>query len=118
MAIRKIGILGEQLAKDYLLTLGYRMIAQNYRCQLGEIDLIMQDEDDLVFIEVKTRRSLTYGALEETISCSKRKKIHLLAAYYLQQIKEPETICRFDAILIRLKPDASLLEMKHLKQAF
>lgn len=75
---RRIGQWGERAAADYLLALGYELIAQNARTPYGEIDLVMQHGEITVFVEVKTRTSNRLGLPEESIT--PRKQEHMLAA--------------------------------------
>ena len=85
MKRRETGILGEKLAKDYLKKRGYRIRETNYRCPEGEADIIAEHEDCLVFVEVKTRRSLEFGIPEESITAEKRERLRAVAARYQQE---------------------------------
>src|SRR5205807_6725350 len=77
-----LGRTGERLAAEELLRQGYRIVQQNFRCKHGEIDLIAEDEHDLIFVEVKTRRGNAYGLPEEAVTARKRQKIIQVASYY------------------------------------
>ena len=74
MKRRDTGILGEKLASEFLKKRGYRIREANYRCPQGEIDLIAQHNDYLVFVEVRTKKSLDFGSPEESITAIKNKK--------------------------------------------
>lgn len=89
----------EQKAVRYLQSLGYQMIAANFRCRLGEIDIVAKDGAYLVFLEVKYRASTNFGQPLEAVHTSKQRKICKAAAYYCLKYgvsdKQP---CRFDAL--------------------
>ena len=93
---RKIGFEVEEAAKKYLLDKGLKFIKSNYECKLGEIDLIMQDKDTLVFVEVRFRSSQKYGGALASISASKRSKIIRTAKLYLlERDLYDKVFCRF-----------------------
>ncbi|ODS24974.1 YraN family protein [Candidatus Endobugula sertula] len=96
---QRIGKQAEISAKCYLEQQGLVLISENYSCKLGEIDLIMDDADQVVFIEVKYRKSASYGSSIEMVNPRKQKKIILTARHYLHQHHLTETISsRFDII--------------------
>ena len=89
----------ESAACDYLQQQGLQLVARNFRCRTGEIDLIMQEQQCLVFIEVRYRHKKNYGSGAESITVSKRKKLLRTAEYYLLQQQLVDKItCRFDII--------------------
>ena len=95
----KLGYQGEAQAREYLLQQGLAFRASNYRCRLGEIDLIMQDGADLVFIEVRARSSSAYGRAIESITFQKQQKLLKTAALYLLSNKlQDKLACRFDVL--------------------
>lgn len=96
----KLGKRGEQLAQKYLKNLGYEIIIVNYRCKLGEIDIIATKDDYLVFVEVKTRRNKNYGLPYESVSFEKQKTIRRVAAYYLKANNIFQKNCRFDVVSV------------------
>ena len=77
---KAVGGLGEDFAVYYLESCGYRIIERNFRCRLGEIDLIAQDGKTLVFVEVKTRRSRRYGSPQEAVTTAKQAKLRTVAS--------------------------------------
>ena len=79
MKRRHIGILGENLAKDFLKKRGYRILETNYRCPAGEIDIIARQKDYLVFVEVRTKKSLEFGSPEESITPAKKDRMRATA---------------------------------------
>ncbi len=95
----KIGFAAEELAKDYLTKQGLTWTKSNYRCRLGEIDLIMRDKTDLVFVEVRARASNAFGGAIASITHSKRQKLIRTALLYLQTTKLYDKLpCRFDVV--------------------
>lgn len=93
------GIAAEELAARYLTTHGLRIVARNFRCRMGEIDLIAEDGETLVFVEVRLRRGTRFGGAIASISYPKQKKLIATARFYLAGLRDvPE--CRFDAILL------------------
>jgi putative endonuclease len=112
-----VGRDAETDAKKYLENHGLRLIETNYRCLRGEIDLIMQDNEYLVFIEVRSRTNIKYGNAIESINHSKKRKIILAAMHYLQKSKLLYTAtCRFDIIAIH--PVEGTTRLEWLKNAF
>ena len=91
---------GEQLAARHLKRLGYRIVCRNYRCPLGEIDIIARHRGVLVFVEVKSRRSGVLGSPKWAITSAKQHKLSQVAWYYLQQHDLTETNARFDVVTI------------------
>ncbi|CAM2733426.1 YraN family protein [Legionella worsleiensis] len=89
----------EQQALAYLLKQGLKLLGQNYYCRSGEIDLIMQEGDYLVFIEVRSRSNIQFGDAIASITFAKRQKIIRTASHYLLKNKRYEqTPVRFDVI--------------------
>ncbi len=115
-----IGQLAELNARQFLEKQGLIFKEKNYRVKCGEIDLIMQDEDHLVFIEVKMRHNLDYGDTLEIISKSKQSKVIRAATHYLvTHHLYDSAFCRFDAIGISPdKNNPSLQEITWIKNAF
>lgn len=92
------GALAEALAADYLQARGLRLLQRNYRCRLGEIDLILADGAVLVFVEVRLRRNADYGGAAASVTAAKRQRILRTARHYLSG--RPEPVCRFDVVLL------------------
>ncbi len=97
-----IGAKGEDIAANYLINQGLGEISRNFTCRLGEIDLIMSDQQTLVFIEVKYRKNTNFGGAIAAISSSKQTKLQKTANFYLQkqQLNAYNTACRFDVIAL------------------
>jgi len=104
---QELGKWGETLAADFLIKQGYSIIARNARTPYGELDLIAQqpektrsDEITIVFVEVKTRRSQSYGFPEESVTASKQEHLISAALHYLQEHPELDQDWRIDVIAI------------------
>jgi putative endonuclease len=110
-----LGEKGESLAKEYLEKLGYQIITSNWRERKFEIDLIAIDNNEIVFVEVKTRSTSFFGNPEEAVT--DKKQNHLLngADFYIQE-NEIDLECRFDIVAIVLNSNEQ--EIKHIKNAF
>lgn len=89
---------GEKLACDFLIKKGYEIIKQNFRCKVGEIDIIAKDENELVFVEVKTRKQKEYGLPAEAVDNRKKRHMFFVAEYFLMINNIENTFCRFDII--------------------
>ena len=117
MRRRETGILGEQLASDYLKKRGYHIREANYRCPEGEIDLVAQHKDYLVFIEVRTKRSLAFGTPEESITAAKREKLRTVAAHYQQNHDNLPQLWRIDVVAIELDKRGKTLRIELIENA-
>lgn len=105
-----IGSYYEKIAVQYLEKHGYKVIEKNYRCRLGEIDLIAWNKEYLVFVEVKYRSNTNKGYPEEAVNRAKQKKIYQVASQYLVYHKFSSNIpCRFDVVSI-LGTDITLIQ--------
>lgn len=99
---RSVGSRYEQEAAAFLTTKGLTVTEKNYRCRIGEIDLIARDGDTLVFCEVKYRYDGSTGDPAEAVDCRKQQTIFRAASWYMREKRLPEdTPCRFDVIAIR-----------------
>ena len=103
-ASQTLGLLGEELAGHYLARWGYKILLKNYECPLGEIDLVAKEKGALVFIEVKTRSSLSAGSPLESVTFHKRAQITKCAKYYIKRYGIKDVPCRFDVVSILLLP--------------
>lgn len=107
-----IGAKGEVKAKDYLIKLGYKILETNYSNKIGEIDIIAQDGQIIVFVEVKARDSLKFGYPREAVTSYKQNKIHKVAMGYLKFHRSFNNPIRFDCVEILGD------EITHLKNCF
>lgn len=115
---KQFGSLGEKLAADYLKKQHYKILEKNYKCKLGEIDLIARTGDTIVFAEVKTRSAAPF--LSGQYAVDKRKQFHIMrtAAYYLDE-KKSSLQPRFDVIEVEVDRAAGrLVSVNHIKAAF
>ena len=110
---RSIGTAYEEKAVEYLTAKGYRIIKRNFRCRIGEIDIIAKQNDIVVFVEVKYRKTASFGYPEEAVSFSKQKIIRKVAEFFFAGEQLPlDTECRFDVIAILGE------EINHIENAF
>ena len=107
---------GEDSAVDYLAKKGYHILRRNYRFNRGEIDIIAEDKEDLVFIEVKARMSRAFGVPENALTPAKCRRIKKVAQGYLYENKIDDRSCRFDIVAIEY--DAGIPVIRHLEDAF
>ena len=113
-----LGRLGERLAAEKLIADGYRVLERNFRCQYGEIDIVAEDEQELVFVEVKTRRGVAFGRPEEAVTWRKQRKIVQVATCYLDLHACFERPWRVDVIAVQLSVSGKLEEIRIYQQAF
>lgn len=112
-----LGTRGERRASDYLVSIGYRIVECNFRCKAGEIDIIAQDAGDLVFIEVKSRRSNAFGYPSESVDKRKQQKLINSAQQYLIERDLGEIACRFDIVEVYFN-DGKTVRIEVIKGAF
>ena len=100
----EIGALGEQLAADHLAELGLRILARNWRCRYGELDVIAADTttNTVVFVEVKTRSGDGFGGLAQAVTEQKARRLRRLAAMWLATQEQRWTAVRIDVIGVRI----------------
>jgi putative endonuclease len=116
-ARKKLGAWGEKVAATRLEADGYRIVARNWRCQQGEIDLIAQAGDGLlVFVEVKTRKGRGMGVPEEGLTAHKSRKLIQLAQIYLGQ-HDLDVDWRLDLVAVELDNSGKLLRCEHIPDA-
>ncbi|MEW6424696.1 MAG: YraN family protein [Bacillota bacterium] len=114
-----LGRLGEDLAASYLKEKGYRLLARNYRCRLGEIDIIALDENVLVFIEVRCRSSDRFGLPQESVQWPKQTKVRKIALHYLKTAGPKFAApVRFDVLALLFDRDHRLRRLEHIENAF
>ena len=118
MKRRDTGILGERIAGDFLKKRGYQILETNYRCPHGEIDIIARHGDYLVFVEVRTRKSLRFGSPEESITHAKRQKLIATAWHYQQAIADPPPLLwRIDTVAVELNQKNEILRIELIENA-
>ena len=116
MGRRETGNYGEALVAEYLRKRRYTLIASQYRCRMGEIDLIARKGKVLCFIEVKTRRNLSVGLPREYVTHAKRERIRTAAALYLSE-KGLDCPVRFDVAEVYLE-EGKAPRIEYLESAF
>jgi len=116
---RGVGSLGEDLAVQFLVSAGFPILERNFRCKGGEIDIVALDPGNksLVFVEVKTRRDLSYGAPQLAVTPFKQRQISKAALTWLAKKKMIESNARFDVIAIVLSSDGRH-KVDHIVNAF
>jgi len=111
-----VGKRGEELAAAYLAKVGYKIIERNYRCVFGELDIVAEEGGSIVFIEVKSRRSVAYGDPQLAVDFRKQKKISMAALDYLEKKHQHNCNARFDVVAVKLLPAGTTIEL--IKNAF
>jgi len=107
---------GEELAAAYLAKAGYRIIERNYRCLFGEIDIVAEEGETLVFVEVKSRRSAAYGDPQLAVGPQKQKKMSRISLHYLSEHHLRHRPARFDVVAVKLLPSGYRIEL--IRNAF
>ena len=105
------------MARNHLLEQGYTILEKNYRCQYGEIDIVAQQDVELVFVEVRTRRSAKFGTARESITPTKAEHLITASQHYLEQHSIPGIDWRIDLIAINWPPGSSTPGIEHLEYA-
>jgi putative endonuclease len=113
-ARQELGRWGEERAAQHLESIGYKILERNWRCRRGEIDLIAQTDDMLVFVEVKTRRGRDFGMPEEAITRKKVKRLLELGQYYLLEKDREDVDWRVDMVAVELDRAGNLLRCEHV----
>jgi len=114
---QRLGRTGEHLAAEALMSRGYRILERNFRCSYGEIDLVAEDQDDLVFIEVKTRRGTAFGRPEEAVTLRKQRKLLEIAYYYLDLHTCSDRQWRIDVVAVQLSAHGKFEEIRIYQHA-
>ena len=114
-----LGARGEEIAANYLLQQGYRIVERNYRCPLGELDIIAYHEGTIVFVEVRTNSPAHTGLAEASIGFRKQRKLRQVATYYLKQNGLLAHLARLDVVIVILEREARQAQaIKLIKNAF
>jgi putative endonuclease len=113
---QQYGKKSESIAVKLLKKKGYRILAQNYRNKIGEIDIIAKDKDTIVFVEVKARKSRYYGHAKWAVTPKKQRKVSMVALYYLKETRQSQKKARFDVVAIQTGNSDDDIEI--IKNAF
>lgn len=105
------------MAEQFLVAKGYRIIERNLRTAVGELDLVAEDGEVLVFVEVKGRTSEAFGGALEAVDARKQAKLVKVASQYLAQHHLSQKSCRFDVVLVQSRPGHQD-QIEHLQNAF
>lgn len=97
------GKIGEDIAAGFLIKEGYNILERNFRCPLGEIDIVALDSGTLVFVEVKTRSSNRFGLPEEAVNYRKRHQMAKVGQFYISRKKLFNNPARFDVVAVTIK---------------
>lgn len=117
MTTKQTGKAGEKIAGQYLVKNGYRILAKNYTCRLGEIDIVAMDKNELVFVEVRTKTGSGFGSPEESITRAKQRKLVSMAQYYLKANPGSPEDYRIDVIAVTLGASSEAAGIKHIPYA-
>ena len=115
---KQIGDKGEKLAEDFLKRKEYEIIQRNYRCRMGEIDIIAKQDDVIVFVEVRTKQTESFGPPEQSVTSGKINRITKAALSYLQEKELAGRTCRFDVIAIMFPKGSREPRIDHIENAF
>jgi putative endonuclease len=113
MKRHRIGAWGEEIASQYLEAKGYQIRARNWRTQEGEVDLVAQDGETVVFVEVKTRTSKDFGWPEESVTVAKRRRLQRVAMAYLSDQDLMDILWRIDVIAIDRNRSGGVDRLEH-----
>jgi len=111
-----LGKLGEEMALKEIKRLGYECIARNYRCPLGEVDIIARDGDCLVFLEIKTRKGKSIRYAKEAVNERKKRQLSKVALLYMKANNCYDVKSRFDVVAINMHRGKEQIEV--IKNAF
>jgi putative endonuclease len=115
-ARQRLGDLGEKAAEELLAARGYRIVARKHRCPRGEVDLVAEQGEVLVFVEVRTRVTTVFGGPEETVGAKKQQRLVRAARDFLARWRGPPRDARFDVVAVVDQPGGPRLE--HFPGAF
>jgi putative endonuclease len=110
-------MLGEKLAREFLKKRGYKIIETNYRCPRGEIDIVVRKKDCLVFVEVRSKKSLEFGTPEESVTRIKRRHLKNTALHYLQNHRGLPEAWRIDMVAVELTPEGKASRIELIENA-
>jgi putative endonuclease len=113
---KSLGRQGEELAAEFLSNKHYKILERNYRWARGEIDIVAEKADTLIFVEVKTSRGASFGPPETWVDARKQQQIGRVAERYLQEKEIDGVDCRFDVVAVTFR--GKTWDIKHIENAF
>ncbi|MBL7062429.1 MAG: YraN family protein [Dehalococcoidia bacterium] len=117
MKRKELGAAGEKLARNFLKKKGYRIRETNFRCREGEIDIVAERKDYLVFVEVRTKTSSGFGSPEESVTFAKKEKLIASALAYLNSHKNVPDNWRIDFVGIELDENSKATRIELIENA-
>ena len=114
---QQVGKLGEKAAQKFVKKRGYRIRETGFRCRHGEIDIIAQQKDCLVFVEVRTKSNLEFGTPEESITQAKKERLIASALTYTNTHQDIPSLWRIDVIAIELDDKGKTKRIDHIENA-
>ena len=114
---KAVGELGERWARKHLERHGYRIRETNFRCREGEIDIVAQHGDSLVFVEVRTKTGSSFGSPEESVTTAKQEKLVAVALSYLQTHDDLPSDWRIDVVAIEVSPRGRVTRTELIQNA-
>jgi putative endonuclease len=117
MKRKELGATGEKLARDFLKKKGYKIRETNFRCREGEIDIVAQKKGCLVFVEVRTKTSASFGSPEESVTFAKKEKLIASALAYLNSHKDLPESWRIDFVAVELDPKGKATRTELIENA-
>lgn len=114
---RKLGQRGEEIATTYLQRQGYLILARNWRCSAGELDIVAREGETLAFVEVRARRGNRFGTAEESITPAKQAKLVELAQIYLQEKGTTDQDWRIDVVAVDLDQRGNAKRLNLIRNA-
>lgn len=110
---RELGRHGEDIAADLLRRKGFDVLARNWRCRHGELDLVVRNRDTVAAVEVKTRRSTAFGSPAEAVTATKAGRLRRLLAQWLEENPQHVPIVRIDVVAV-VVPASGPAQVRHL----
>jgi putative endonuclease len=114
---QEVGKLGEKEARKFLKKRGYRIRETGFRCHHGEIDIVAQKKDCLVFVEVRTKSNLEFGTPEESITQAKKERLIASALTYTTTHENLPPLWRIDVVAIELDDNGKVERIEHIENA-
>lgn len=113
----RVGVAGEAAALEHLRDAGMSVIARDWRCRLGQIDVVALDGDTVVVVEVKARRGVAFGLPQEAVDARKQRKLRLLAGAYLAATGRRGGAVRIDVVALLLDSHLRVVRCEHIQSA-